>query len=122
MSFINSSAPQGGLAKPCACRCWSAHASKDAAATIDPLVFLTRVESVVNAACARRDTVVLNMHHYAQLDGDAPPASEGLVAAELVKPRFLAIMKQIAARFANADKQRLIFEPYNEPHGTLEAG
>ncbi len=120
--FINLVGATGGIGKAVRLPVrWSAHASKDAAATIDP-VFLTRVESVVNKLLARGATVVLNMHHYAQLDGDAPPASEGLVAAELVKPRFLAMWKQIAARFANADKQRLIFEPYNEPHGTLEAG
>lgn len=99
---------------------WSNHASADAAATIDP-AFMARVRSVVDKLLARGVTVVLNQHHYRQLDGDALDTGEKAVAPDVVKPRFLAMWRQIATEFANHDRQRLIFELYNEPHGALEA-
>lgn len=97
---------------------WSAHASADAAAVIDP-AFLRRVDDVVRKLLARGVTVVLNQHHYRQLDGDALDPGEKAVAPEVVQPRFLSLWRQIAAHFAGADP-RLIFELYNEPHGALE--
>ncbi|MCE4556646.1 glycoside hydrolase family 5 protein [Roseateles cellulosilyticus] len=98
---------------------WSNHASADAAATIDP-GFMSRVESVVNQLLARGVTVVLNMHHYHQLDGDAVEAGETRVATDVVQLRFLAMWRQIAERFAAAGPG-LVFELYNEPHNQLEA-
>ncbi|WP_457323057.1 glycoside hydrolase family 5 protein [Roseateles sp. P5_E11] len=98
---------------------WSNHASLDAAATIDA-AFMTRVEGIVTKLLARNVTVVLNMHHYHQLDGDAVDAGEASVAADVVQLRFLAMWRQIAERFANAGPG-LVFELYNEPHNKLEA-
>ncbi len=98
---------------------WSNHASADAAATID-VTFMTRVEGIVNKLLARGVTVVLNMHHYHQLDGDAVESGEASVAADVVQLRFLAMWRQIAARFAGAGPG-LVFELYNEPHNKLEA-
>lgn len=95
---------------------WSNHASADAAATIDA-AFMTRVETIVNKLLARGVTVVLNMHHYHQLDGDAVESGE---AADVVQLRFLAMWRQIAERFAAAGPG-LVFELYNEPHNKLEA-
>lgn len=98
---------------------WSNHASADAAATIDA-AFMTRVETIVNKLLARGVTVALNMHHYRQLDGEAPEAGETTVAADVVQLRFLAMWRQIAERFAKAGPG-LVFELYNEPHNKLEA-
>jgi endoglucanase len=98
---------------------WSNHASADAAAAIDA-AFMTRVEGIVNKLLARSVTVVLNMHHYHQLDGDAVESGETSVAADVVQLRFLAMWRQIAERFASASP-RLVFELYNEPHNKLEA-
>ncbi|MBL8275451.1 MAG: glycoside hydrolase family 5 protein [Pelomonas sp.] len=98
---------------------WSNHASADAAATIDA-AFMTRVETIVNKLLARGVTVVLNMHHYHQLDGDAVESGEAAVAADVVQLRFLAMWRQIAERFAAAGPG-LVFELYNEPHNKLEA-
>lgn len=98
---------------------WSNHASTDAAAMIDA-AFMTRVEGIVTRLLARNVTVVLNMHHYHQLDGDAVEAGEASVAANVVQLRFLAMWKQIAERFASAGPG-LVFELYNEPHNQLEA-
>lgn len=97
---------------------WSNHASLDAEARIDER-FFARIDSVVDALLARGVTLLLDLHHYRQLDGDALDPGEHAVAAELVRPRFLAMWKQIAERYADRP-ERLLFEPYNEPHGTLE--
>lgn len=97
---------------------WSSHASPDASAIIDP-AFFARVDSIIDRLLARGVTVVLNMHHYRQLDGDPLDKGERAVDPSVVKPRFLAMWKQIAERYAGRDP-RLLFEPYNEPHGALE--
>jgi endoglucanase len=97
---------------------WSNHASKDAAATIDP-AFFARVDAVVDRLLARGATVLLNMHHYRQLDGDTLDPNEFQVEPQVVQVRMLSMWKQIAARYANRN-DRLIFELYNEPHGAQE--
>ncbi len=97
---------------------WSNHASADAAAIIDP-TFFARVDSVVDRLLARGVTLVLNMHHYRQLDGDTLDPQETAVDPALVRLRFLAMWQQIAKRYADRGS-RLVFEIYNEPHGALE--
>jgi endoglucanase len=97
---------------------WSNHASSDAQATIEP-AFFARVDSVVDALLARGVTVVLNMHHYRQLDGDALDPGERAVEPAVVQVRMLAMWQQIAQRYATRSPQ-LLFEIYNEPHGALE--
>ena len=96
---------------------WSNHAGTDAQAAIDP-VFLARVDDVVQRLLARGVPVVLDMHHYRQLDGDALDAGEKPVADAVVEQRFLALWRQIAEHFRNAPAG-LAFELYNEPHGRL---
>ncbi len=98
---------------------WSNHASTDAAAVIDP-EFFKRVDSVVDRLLAGGSTVVLNMHHYRQLDGDPLDATDRSVDPSVVRVRFLAMWDQIAQRYAGKD-DRLIFELYNEPHGIQES-
>jgi endoglucanase len=97
---------------------WSNHASLDANATIDP-VFLQRVESIVAQLLARGNVVILNMHHYRQLDGDKLDPGEAAVEPSVVRVRALSIWQQLSERFAKYD-DRLIFEVYNEPHGAQE--
>lgn len=98
---------------------WSNHASPDAAARIDP-AFLARVTEVVDRLLARGVVLILNQHHYRQLDGDPLDPGEAEVDAALVEARFLAIWRQLATHFAERDP-RLLFEIYNEPHGRLTA-
>jgi endoglucanase len=97
---------------------WSNHASLDAAAIIDPK-FFERVDSVVDALLARGVTVMLDMHHYRQIDGDARDENEPAVAPDVVNVRLLSMWRQIAQRYANRSS-KLLFEVYNEPHGVLE--
>ena len=98
---------------------WSAHATRDAQARIDP-AFMQRVHGVVTRLLDEGFTVVLNMHHYRQLDGDRLDDGELAVDADVVRLRFLAMWRQIATHFAGRPP-RLWFELYNEPHGQLSA-
>ena len=86
---------------------WTHHAAETAPYTIDP-VFMDRVRWCVDQALARGLTIIVNVHHYDELNAD--PIAEG--------PRFLAIWAQIAAEFAG-DRPTLLFEVLNEPHGVF---
>lgn len=97
---------------------WSNHASADASARINP-AFFDRVETTVDRLLARGASVLLNIHHYRQFDGDPLDPGETAVDPAVVDLRFLALWQQIAERFANRGPA-LMFEIYNEPHGRLE--
>jgi endoglucanase len=97
---------------------WSNHASPDASARIDP-AFFDRVQSVVDRLLARGASVLLNLHHYRQFDGDPLDPGEAAVDPAVVDLRFLALWQQISERFAGHGPA-LMFEIYNEPHGRLE--
>jgi len=88
---------------------WSAHAAKSAPYAIEP-AFMERVDHVVRTALAAGLTVVLNVHHYDELDQD--PASH--------RARFTALWTQVATHFS-AFPDRLQFEAYNEPHDQQSA-
>lgn len=94
---------------------WSNHASADGEARIDP-AFFARVDEAVDALLDKGFTVVLNMHHYRQLDGDALDGGEAPVADGLHALRFLNMWKQIAQHYSTRGP-KLVFELYNEPHG-----
>lgn len=96
---------------------WSNHAGTEAPFTIDP-AFMTRVESIVDKLLAKNLVVVLNMHHYRQLDADALDVGEAKVADAVTDVRFVMLWEQIAARF-KGKSDRLILELYNEPHGRM---
>jgi len=98
---------------------WSNHATPGGDATIDD-AFFQRVDHAVDALLARGLVVVLDMHHYRQLDGDALDPGEMPVAAGLHALRFLNMWKQIAQRYSDRGP-KLVFELYNEPHGAQTA-
>jgi endoglucanase len=114
--FIDKAATAGFVSVRLPVR-WSNHAGVQPPYTIDP-AFLTRVESVVDKLLAKTQVVVLNMHHYRQLDGDGLDVGETAVAAAAVDVRFVMLWEQIASRFRGRGS-RLVFELYNEPHGRL---
>lgn len=88
---------------------WSAHADTAPPYTIaEP--FLQRVDEVVAAALAEGLAVVINIHHYEEIMKD--PSSH--------LPRFLALWRQIAARYRN-QPDTLSFELLNEPTDKLTA-
>jgi endoglucanase len=89
--------------------CWSAHARTEKPYTIEPQ-FFKRTDEVITQALARGFVVILTMHHYNELYAD--PAGH--------RERFLALWRQIAARYKNCPAS-LAFEPLNEPHDRLGA-
>ena len=86
---------------------WSAHAGAAPPYAIDP-GFFARVDAGVGAALDRGLQVVVNVHHYQELC-EAPDEQ---------RPRFLALWRQIAARYAGYPGG-LCFELLNEPRGHL---
>lgn len=98
---------------------WSSHAASDKSGTIDP-DFLSTIDNSVSILLSRGFTVIINMHHYRQLDGDPLEAGDPIVAQEDVLPRFISIWNQISKRFSH-NNEKLFFEIYNEPHGSLNS-
>jgi endoglucanase len=62
--------------------------------------------------------VILNMHHYNQLFGDALMPNEFAVDPPVLEDRFVNMWRQIALRFHDRSP-KLVFELLNEPHGSM---
>jgi endoglucanase len=86
---------------------WSAHAKKEAPYTIDA-EFFDRIDWALEQAQKNKLRVVLNIHHYDELDKQPD--------AEL--PRAVALWRQIASRYKDRGDW-LYFELMNEPHEKL---
>lgn len=86
---------------------WSAHARTDAPYTIDPQ-FAERVDWAVSQALANELNIIVNIHHYDELDTNP---DEHL-------PRLESLWRQIAARYQDRP-DGVYFELLNEPHGQL---
>jgi endoglucanase len=98
---------------------WSSHAGATRPYTVD-VDFLARVDYAVDAALSRNMRIVIDMHHYRQLDGDPLDPQETAVDPGIVDERFVAMWRQIATHF-RARPETVLFELYNEPHGTVTA-
>ncbi len=88
---------------------WSAHAAETAPYAIGQ-DFFERVDRAVDAALVRDLNVVLNVHHYHELNQAPDEHAE----------RFLALWRQIAARYADRPAP-LHFELLNEPRSAMTA-
>jgi endoglucanase len=86
---------------------WSAHAAKDAPYTIDA-EFAKRIDWVLDQAEANKLNVVLNVHHYDEMDKEP----------DKHLPRLTAFWEQIAKRYKDRPAT-LVFELLNEPHDKL---
>lgn len=86
---------------------WTHHADLNAPYTIDPQ-FMDRVKWCVQQAELRGLKIIVNNHHYAELN--ANPIAEW--------SRALAIWQQIATEFRD-HSSRVYFEILNEPHGVF---
>jgi endoglucanase len=98
---------------------WSNNASANEAATLDSF-FASRVDRVVDLFLDSGVYVILNMHHYNQLYGDALHRNEFEVGADVIEARFLNMWRQIAERYKDRSP-KLIFELLNEPHAKLDS-
>ncbi|MBT8227370.1 MAG: glycoside hydrolase family 5 protein [Dactylosporangium sp.] len=88
---------------------WSAWADPSAPHLIEP-GFFDRVDLVINGALDRELTVVVNVHHYDELQR-VPDEHED---------RFVALWRQISARYAGYPTT-LWFELLNEPRDAMTA-
>lgn len=86
---------------------WSAHADPSPPYLIRD-AFFGRVDSALRQALEHDLSVVVNVHHYRELN-DAPDAH---------RARFLALWSQIAAHYASWPA-KLYFELLNEPRGQM---
>jgi len=86
---------------------WSAHAAAEAPYAIDP-TFFRGIDRALDWTEAAGLSTIINIHHYDELYRD--PVKE--------EPRFLALWKQIAARYQDRPS-RVVFELLNEPHDKL---
>lgn len=85
----------------------SAHAGAAPPYTIDPAL-LARLDTVIDAAFGAGLQVILDVHHYVELNED-PDTHE---------PRLEALWAQLAAHYAGAP-EGLMFELINEPHSQM---
>ena len=83
---------------------WSAHAQAEAPYTIDR-VFFSRLDWALDQALSRGLAVVLNVHHYEEMDKDP----------QRRLPRLVALWRQIARRYRDRP-DTLCFGLMNEPH------
>jgi endoglucanase len=97
---------------------WSNHAGLDAEAELDP-AFACRIDAVIQSALDQELSVVMDVHHYRQLDGDKPDAGERVVDASVVEERLVNIWRKLSRRYRKLSN-RLVFELYNEPHAALD--
>lgn len=86
---------------------WSAHAAKDAPFTIDA-DFFKRIDWVLDQAEANKLNVVLNCHHYSEMDQEP----------DKHLTRLIGLWEQIAKRYKDRPAS-VVFELLNEPHDKL---
>jgi len=99
---------------------WSNHAATTPPYRIDD-AFFKRVDFAIDQAVRRDLNIIVDMHHYRQLDGEPLDPNEQRVDDGVLEERFVAMWKQIAERYEAADARRVFFELYNEPHKRLTA-
>jgi aryl-phospho-beta-D-glucosidase BglC (GH1 family) len=86
---------------------WTHHTAREAPYAIDD-EFFARVDWAIDNALARELNIIINVHHYDELNSN--PVSEGA--------RFLAIWRQIAERYQDMP-DAVYFEVLNEPHNAF---
>ena len=97
---------------------WSNKAAPTADALLDE-TFAARVDTVVDALLAKGFYVILDVHHYSQINGDGLHPSEPQVDPAVVDTRLVNMWRQIAMRYKDRSP-KLLFELLNEPHGRLD--
>lgn len=107
---------------------WSNHALPAAPYTIDP-AFFERVDHAIEQTLQRKMKLVLNMHHYRQLDGQATDGTkdksyhlddkEFAVEPAVLHERFKAMWAQIAERYKSLPLETVLLQVYNEPNYAL---
>jgi endoglucanase len=89
---------------------WSAHAQAESPYTIDP-EFFERVDWAIDQALKNKLNIVVNVHHYGEMDTDP----------DQHLPRLIAFWEQIGKRYKDQPAS-VYFELLNEPHDKLVDG
>ncbi len=89
---------------------WSAHAAADAPYTIDAK-FAERVDWAIDQALANKLNIIVNVHHYGEIDAEP----------DKHLPRLVGLWEQIAARYKDRPAT-VFFELLNEPHDKFIEG
>jgi endoglucanase len=87
---------------------WSAHAKAIAPYTINPK-FAERVDWAIDQALANKLKIIVNVHHYLEMDADP----------DKHMPRLVGLWEQIAERCKDRPTE-VYFELLNEPHDKLD--
>lgn len=97
------------------------HAAATAPYGLDE-AFMQRVDFAINQALGNGLNIIIDFHHYHQMDGD--PLDDGEFDTDLSDKqsheRYTAIWKQIAERYRGLPNDKVLFELYNEPHGKTQ--
>lgn len=97
---------------------FSNHAAPTAPYALDE-AFMQRVDFAINEALSNGLNIIVDFHHYHQMDGD--PLDDGEFNTSLTtkqsRERYAAIWKQIGERYRSLPNDKVLFELYNEPHG-----
>jgi endoglucanase len=86
---------------------WSAHAKAEAPYSIDAK-FAERVDWAIDQALNNKLNVIVNVHHYGEMDAEP----------DTHLPRLVGLWEQIAARYKDRPAA-VYFELLNEPHDKL---
>ncbi len=86
---------------------WSVHAAKDAPYIVDD-DFFKRIDWVLDQAEANKLNIILNCHHYDEMDKEP----------DKHLPRLIGLWEQIAKRYKDRPAS-VVFELLNEPHDKL---
>jgi endoglucanase len=86
---------------------WSAHAAAEAPYTLDP-TFTARVSWAIDQALSNRLNIIVNVHHYDEMNADP----------DRHLPRLVGLWEQIAARYRDSPAG-VYFELLNEPQDKL---
>jgi endoglucanase len=89
---------------------FSAYTATKAPYAIDAK-FLKQVDKIIELAYKHKLGVVLDVHHYEEIMKN-PEAEE---------KRFLAIWSQLSRHYKKHAKEKLAFEPLNEPSGAMDS-
>lgn len=80
--------------------------------------WIAKIDLLIEHISRAGAVLVIAMHRYSQLTGDPLRAGQEYIEPSVVNTRFISIWRQLAERYRGR-YPKLIFELYNEPHGTL---
>lgn len=98
---------------------WDTHTSQNIASVLDP-AYVALIRSFVSAAVGHGLYVILDVHHFRNLEGDTPDLEETWSTnSSEAGTRLINIWNQLTTEFGGYEK--VVFDIYNEPHNLMNA-